>query len=70
MLYHTSMKKVIETVINTENGPVRIRYLSEDNIDDIYHLLVQQYVDVFINNESHDDYIPRDIKSRYIKVFE
>jgi hypothetical protein len=64
------MRKAIETVINTENGPVRIRYLSEDNIDDMYHLLVHQYVDTFINNEAHDNYIPRDIKSRYIKVFE
>lgn len=64
------MKKVVETTINTENGPVRIRYLSEDNIDDMFHLLVQQHIDVFINNETHDSYIPRDIKSRYIKVFE
>jgi hypothetical protein len=62
------MKKIVENTINTENGPVRIRYLNEDNIDDAYFLLVMQSIDAKINNGSHDSYIPREIKDRYIKV--
>lgn len=64
------MRRIVENTINTESGPVRIRYLSEDGIDDIFYLLTQQYIDTLLNGRKHDTYIPREIRSRYIKVFE
>ncbi len=63
------MRRVEESTLLTDKGPMILRYLSEDTVDDMYLLLLYKSLDTRMNGTKHDEYVPREIKNRYIKMF-
>lgn len=62
------MREIKEVVINT-NEQYTIRYLTESSIEDIYFLMLKNYEYKLVTGKELPLEINRDIKDKYIKLF-